>query len=38
LKLAFLAQGLAPLIGVDVSSSAVKMLELADGGKGMRRV
>lgn len=27
-----------PLIGVDVSSSAVKMLELADSGKGMRRV
>jgi type IV pilus assembly protein PilM len=26
------------LIGVDVSSSAVKMLELADSGKGMRRV
>ena len=26
------------MIGVDVSSSAVKMLELADGGKGMRRV
>jgi len=27
-----------PLIGVDISSSAVKMLELADSGKGMRRV
>lgn len=27
-----------PLIGVDVSSSAVKMLELADSGNGMRRV
>lgn len=26
------------MIGVDVSSSAVKMLELADGGNGMRRV
>lgn len=26
------------MIGVDVSSSAVKMLELADSGKGMRRV
>ncbi|HMW87995.1 MAG TPA: pilus assembly protein PilM [Thiobacillaceae bacterium] len=31
-------QGTRPLIGVDVSSSAVKMLELADSGKGMRRV
>ena len=38
MKLAFLGPGSRPLIGVDVSSSAVKMLELADGGKGMHRV
>jgi type IV pilus assembly protein PilM len=38
LRLAIFGQGSRPLIGVDVSSSAVKMLELADGGKGMRRV
>lgn len=33
-----MGSGSRPLIGVDVSSSAVKMLELADSGKGMRRV
>lgn len=38
MRLALFGQGARPLIGVDVSSSAVKMLELADTGKGMRRV
>ncbi|MEW5771026.1 MAG: pilus assembly protein PilM [Pseudomonadota bacterium] len=38
MELAFLGQGSRPLIGVDVSSSAVKMLELGDTGKGVRRV
>lgn len=38
MKLAFLGPRSRPLIGVDVSSSAVKMLELTDSGKGMRRV
>ena len=38
MRFALLGQGSRPLIGVDVSSSAVKMLELADSGKGMRRV
>jgi type IV pilus assembly protein PilM len=27
-----------PLLGLDISSSAVKMVELSDGGKGLRRV
>jgi type IV pilus assembly protein PilM len=38
LELAFLGHGSRPLIGVDVSSSAVKMLELGESGKGVRRV
>lgn len=38
MRFALFGQGSRPLIGVDVSSSAVKMLELADSGKGMRRV
>lgn len=38
MELAFLGQGSRPLIGVDVSSSAVKMLELSESGKGVRRV
>jgi type IV pilus assembly protein PilM len=38
LKLAFLNPGSRPLIGIDVSSSAVKMLELDSGGKGKLRV
>lgn len=38
MKLRFPGHGPAPLIGVDVSSSAVKMLELGDNGKGVRRV
>lgn len=38
MQLAFLGQGSRPLIGVDVSSSAVKMLELSESGKGVRRV
>jgi len=38
LELALLGKGSRPLIGVDVSSSAVKMLELSETGKGVRRV
>lgn len=38
MKFALFGRGSRPLIGVDVSSSAVKMLELADSGNGMRRV
>lgn len=38
MRFALFGQGTRPLIGVDVSSSAVKMLELADSGNGMRRV
>lgn len=38
MELALFGKGSRPLIGVDVSSSAVKMLELSEGGKGVRRV
>lgn len=38
MDLAFFGQGSRPLIGVDVSSSAVKMLELGESGRGVRRV
>lgn len=38
LRIAFPGQGSRPLIGVDISSSAVKMLELGRSGKDMRRV
>lgn len=38
MELAFFGQGSRPLIGVDVSSSAVKMLELGESSKGVRRV
>lgn len=38
MELAFFGQGSRPLIGVDVSSSAVKMLELSESAKGVRRV
>ncbi len=38
MKFAFPGQGARPLIGVDISSSAVKMLELGRSGKDMRRV
>ena len=38
MELAFLGRGVTPLVGVDVSSSAVKMLELSESGKGVRRV
>lgn len=38
LRFTLFGQGSRPLIGVDVSSSAVKMLELADSGNGMYRV
>lgn len=38
MELAFFGKGSRPLVGVDVSSSAVKMLELGEGGKGVRRV
>lgn len=38
LKIAFPSHRYRPLIGVDISSSAVKMLELGHSGKDMRRV
>lgn len=38
MQLDLLSRATKPLIGVDISSSAIKMLELADSGKGMRRV
>ena len=38
MELALFSKGSRPLIGVDVSSSAVKMLELTDTGKGVLRV
>lgn len=38
MQLSFLGQRSKPLIGVDISASAVKMLELADGGGGALRV
>lgn len=38
MQLSFLGHGSKPLIGVDISASAVKMLELADGGGGSLRV
>lgn len=38
MELALFGQGSRPLIGIDVSSSAVKMLELGESGKGVRRV
>ncbi|PIV88415.1 MAG: pilus assembly protein PilM [Hydrogenophilales bacterium CG17_big_fil_post_rev_8_21_14_2_50_63_12] len=38
MRFAFPGQRYRPLIGVDISSSAVKMLELDRGGKDMRRV
>lgn len=38
MEFALLGRSTRPIIGVDISSSAVKLLELGEGGKGTRRV
>lgn len=38
MRLSLFSSKSAPLIGVDISASAIKMLELADGGNGVHRV
>ena len=38
MKFDFFSESTPPLIGVDISSASVKMVELADGGKGVYRI